>query len=89
MSKRLYKFHRDFGRNGAVEGLFVEEPEVVEKAIGKEVYFGEILGKHSEVYCCLDKDSFKVVSDDAKVVEIFETHVGDFGYNPLDYLDQL
>ncbi|ADQ53308.1 hypothetical protein 65p300 [Aeromonas phage 65] len=46
---KLYRFYWDAGRGGSVEGLFVEDSEVVEKYIGSDVYFGEILGKHSEV----------------------------------------
>jgi hypothetical protein len=35
---------------GALSGIFVAEEEAVEALIasGKEVYFGEVLGKHSE-----------------------------------------
>ena len=51
----LWKFHWDCGRAGDVEGLFIATEEEVENLIGSEVYFGEILGKHSEVYGTVEK----------------------------------
>lgn len=55
--KRLYKFYWDCGRQGDVEGLFFADEETVNKSIGSQVYFGEILGKHSEVYGTLEEDA--------------------------------
>lgn len=84
--KAVYKMR--FGgiyRGGKVEGLFVAEPDEVAAAIGKEVYFGEILGKHSEIYGTLDADEVTEVSTDPAVVAFVEEH-GPFGYNPLHYL---
>lgn len=86
MSKCLYKFYWDCGRMGTVEGLFVASPAKVQKAIGREVYFGEILGKHSEVQGTLSEGDFKLISNDKNVINVFEQHVGTFGYNPFDYL---
>ena len=39
----------DFGRMGELQGLFVAEELDVQDLIGKEVYFDEVLGKHSEI----------------------------------------
>lgn len=78
----LWSFYWDCGRQGEVEGLFKATKEEVENAIGKEVYFGEILGKHSEVYGVVEKGEIKLVSDDPiKVMSATES-----GYNPLEYL---
>lgn len=80
----LWKFYWDCGRQGEVEGLFKATKEEVDAAIGKEVYFGEILGKHSEVYGTLEDGEIELVSDDPLTVKnAFET-----GYNPLDYLEE-
>lgn len=78
----LWSFYWDCGRQGEVEGLFKATKEEVENAIGKKVYFGEILGKHSEVYGVIKKGEIELVSDDPiKVMSATES-----GYNPLEYL---
>ena len=75
---------------GNVDGLFIADKEIVEKAIGKQVYFGEILGKHSKVYGTLDENDLEIKSEDQDFIKKFEEVLGeDFsqGYNPLDYID--
>ena len=47
----LYRFNVWYGRMGRVEGIFVKDQDDVKNAIGRHVYFGEILSKHSEVNC--------------------------------------
>ena len=73
---------------GNVSGLFVATEEDVKAAIGQEIYFGEILGKHSEIYGTLEeKEVTKVALDSttvAKVAEILGTTWS--GYNPLAYV---
>lgn len=82
----IYKFHWDCGRQGSVDGCFVADDSEVEKAIGKEVYFGEILGKHSEIYGTLEKGEIELVTTDEQVVSLFEQFKLSNGYNPLEYL---
>ena len=85
----LYSFYWDCGRMGSVEGLFLATEKEVKAAIGKEVYFGEILGKHSEIYGTLEADEITLVSDDQEKVEwlssLFE-YTCISGYNPLEYI---
>ncbi len=86
----LYRFHWDCGRQGDVEGLFIAYPSEIDDAIGKDIYFGEILGKHSEIHGTLDAEDVTRVSDDAeRVTWLFEL-MGDrlSGYCPLDYLPE-
>ena len=78
----LWSFYWDWGRQGDVEGLFKATKEEVEKAIGKEVYFGEILGKHSEVYGTLEEGEIKLISDNPMEV----MNATESGYNPLNYV---
>lgn len=89
--QKLYKFAWDCGRMGSVEGLFVANETDVAAAIGKEVCFGEILGKHSEVCGTLTEDDLTVATDDqdfiAKLVGILGT-TSISGYNPLSYLSE-
>jgi hypothetical protein len=86
--KILYKFYWDCGRQGDVDGTFVATEEEVAAAMGKEVYFGEILGKHSEIFGTLEEKDLKVLTDDQKFIEMFEKLVGDVGHNPLRYLSE-
>lgn len=79
----LWSFYWDCGRQGEVEGLFKATKEEVENAIGKEVYFGEILGKHSEVYGTLEESEIELVSDNP----IDVMNATESGYNPLEYLE--
>lgn len=85
MAKGLYKFYWDCGRMGDVQGVFIAESERVASVIGSSIYFGEILGKHSEVYGTLEEKDLTLVTEDPAVLEA----LGDFsaGHNPLDYVE--
>lgn len=78
----IWEFYWDCGRSGDVEGFFRATKAEIEDTIGKEVYFGEILGKHSEVYGVLEEGDLKLISDDPVVVNTYNTS----GYNPLEYI---
>ncbi len=87
--KHLYHFEWDCGRNGTVEGTFVAEESSVVAAMGKRVYFGEILGKHSEVLGDLGSGDIKILTSDPVFVEGFERYLPrGAGYNPLNYLSE-
>ena len=87
----LAQFFLDCGRSGDVEGVFICTKQQIADAVGKDVYFGEILGKHSEVYGTLDEGDIEILSDDPKVIEVL---LGVFpdgeisGYNPLSYVQE-
>ncbi|MWV44824.1 hypothetical protein GRF59_14480 [Paenibacillus sp. HJL G12] len=87
-NKYLFKFGWDCGRQGDVEGLFVATEKEVEYAIGRKAYFGEILGKHSEVYGDIEEGDIAKVDIDPVAVEEVAKHLGSTwsGYNPLHYL---
>jgi len=86
--KVLARFHWDCGRMGHVEGLFVTTPQALQAAYGKHVYFGEILGKHSDISGPLGEGDIRILTDDADFLAKLETFVGAdvAGYNPLNYL---
>lgn len=88
MNKFLWQFYWDCGRSGSVEGLFVATEKEVKEAIGKDVYFGEILGKHSEIYGVLEEQDIGKVKVSSEAVEEIAKILGTTwsGYNPLDYL---
>ena len=77
----LYRFHWDY-RSGSVEGVFRAKKELVERVIGNEVCFGEILGKHSDVYGILEEEDIEIISEDPFVV----MNTPESGYNPLEYI---
>lgn len=85
----IYEFHWDCGRMGDVEGLFVAYKEDVSNAIGSDVYFREILGKHSDVCGTLDEEDLILKSDNQDFIRQFTEIIGTgtiSGYNPLDYI---
>lgn len=84
--KALWRMTWDAGRAGTLHGLFVAEDDDVKAAIGKEFYFGEVLGKHSEVYGELEERELKRLTDDPAFIAKFEEFGCESGYNPLDYL---
>lgn len=86
--KTLYKFRLDCGRMGYIESVFVEDDEIIKASLGKEIHFGEILGKHSEIFCNLSDSHLTVLSQDSNVCDIIETHVGATGHCPMDYLNE-
>lgn len=86
--KYLWSFYWDCGRSGDLEGLFVATEKEVNDAIGNEVYFGEVLGKHSEVYGTLDEGDVQKLDISPEAVEEVSKHLGyDWsGFNPLGYV---
>lgn len=87
--KKLWKFYWDCGRMGNLEGAFVATEEDVQSAIGKHIYFGEVLGKHSEIYGDLDADEIVDTGAPSGVIAWFEEFFPEgFGYNPLNYLPE-
>jgi hypothetical protein len=86
--KNLYKFEWDCGRMGTLFGLFIATQEEVDSVIGQNIYFGEVLGKHSEVEGTIEKDEIEMISDDFKLVKKLQKLFGSStlcGYNPVEY----
>jgi hypothetical protein len=87
--KGIYKFYWDYGRQGEVKGTFIATKEEVANIIGKEVYFGEILGKHSEIYNTVDEEDIELITDDQAIIEVTEKiGILPTGYNPVDYYSE-
>jgi len=63
----------------------VDTPERVQALIGKELYFGEVLGKHSEIYGELKEDEVELLTDNPEAVNVVESYNLTTGYNPFDY----
>lgn len=87
--KALYKLHFDCGRYGILHGLFVEEESKVNELIksGREIYFGEVLGKHSEIFGPIEENDITFVTNDQTFLEEVEQFNLETGYNPFDYIE--
>lgn len=98
----LVKFCFDAGRDGSLSGVFVVNPEGHRRlhrlvALGAEVEFGEVLGKHSNVVGPIEAQEIEVshIGDAAgkTILKAFKCKLNPLGwatlsgYNPLDYLD--
>lgn len=86
-NKAIYKLNFDCGRQGSLTGTFVAEKKWVDVLVKHqiEVYWGEVLGKHSEVYGPITDPEITMVSDDPATVKTFEDNELSSGYNPFEY----
>ena len=87
MAEKIYKFSAEYNRD-PVESVFPAEEAEIEWIIGKDIYFGEIQGKHSEVIMTMKRSHFTVLTDDPIKVDIIKEIVGATGHCPFDYLDE-
>jgi hypothetical protein len=91
---KLFKFEVSCGRMGDLEGIFTATQEEVDSIIGKRVYFGEVLGKHSDIFLSegnLKSEHIILLSDDQEFVTKFIEILGKgtiSGINPLDYIEE-
>lgn len=83
----LYKMNFACGRNGDLTGLFIAKDTLVKCLIDHKirVYFGEVLGKHSEIWGYLDEREIKLVTQDPKVLEVVKDFDLESGFNPFSY----
>ena len=86
---------------GDLSGEFICDDAIIERVLGTKIYFGEVLGKHSEIYGDLSRDDLSehkdVTEDDCKTVirilglekswEGMDCYtIG--GYNPIEYVPE-
>jgi hypothetical protein len=85
--KGIYRLNFDCGRQGHLSGIFVADSKHVELLISSQtqVYFGEVLGKHSEVCGPVQENEISLVTDDQQAVTVFEKFKLQTGFNPFDY----
>ena len=84
--KALFKMNFDCGRNGNLEGVFISDTDDVKYLVKNNisVYFGEVLGKHSDVSGCVDKSEITMITTDENVISVVFEHGLESGYNPFD-----
>jgi hypothetical protein len=87
--KALYKLHFDCGRMGELSGLFIADEKRVKKLMDEQtiIYFGEVLGKHSEVMGPIEENDISFVTSDKKVLTVVEHFKLETGINPFDYIE--
>jgi hypothetical protein len=85
-TKGIYRLNFDCGRQGSLRGIFIADKEHVKVLIENkiEVYWGEVLGKHSEVYGPMDDGELTLVSDNVEAIKIIEELGLENGYNPFE-----
>lgn len=90
MEKYLWRFFWDCRRSGSLDGLIVATEEEIKDLAGKRAYFGEVLGKHSEVYGNLNIEDFEKVDIDSESVTKVSKVLGDnwSGFDPREYLEE-
>jgi len=88
MSKKgVYKLDFSVGRQGDLTGVFIATDEQVEVLLKEDiqVYFGEVMGKHSEVYGPIDEGEIILITEEKKVVDMVEEFELSTGYDPFTY----
>lgn len=86
-TKKLYSYTLDYGRMGYLDGVFVTTDSEIEACKGKTAYFGEALGKHSEVYDENFVENIKFLTDDAEFIAKAEKYgIIPTGSNPISQI---
>jgi hypothetical protein len=85
--KGIYRYKEYFGRMGSLSGIFVATDEEFEAALGKSVYLGEVLGKHSDITAEINEQTVTCLTAETQIVNFFEKYDLETGINPLDCLE--
>jgi hypothetical protein len=87
---KMYRMELDVGRMGVLSGLFICEDNELQTIIGKEGYFDECLGKHSEINWPFEMEDFEEIPVSQQTIDEFLALTGTTisGYNPFLYISQ-
>ena len=69
-TSKLYQYNEGFGRMGDLDSVFIATDEEMKSIKNKNLYFGEVLGKHSEIIGTVDDNTIKLLSDNGTVVSV-------------------
>lgn len=89
----LYKMYLDCDRQGELTAIFIERKDFVDYLLKTniEIYFGEALGKHSDVTCNFTEEpenTIQFITDKPDVISIVQEYGLENGYNPFEYAFQ-
>lgn len=65
-----WKWAKDYGRHGALEGVLRYRKSEIMALVGKTVRFGEVLGKHSDVSYTIDFEDFTLLERRPVLVDL-------------------
>lgn len=94
----VYKFEIEYGRSGTLSGMFIADSDAVAEVVGKEVYFGDVLGKYSDVLVKLEDGDIELIPlEEESIADLFSIFADDkedknvtiVGYNPFDYIEDI
>jgi hypothetical protein len=92
MTMNLYRFDLDCGRMGSIEGIFAAPSESVDNIILEDLYFGEMLGKHSDIECIIEHDHITLLLSGKKakdnetienIISLFSGSKDEFGHGTI------
>ncbi len=84
--KKIYRMYVEIYRMGEIESVFIADEKELKALIGKELDFGEILGKHSDIHFKLKEEYIEIITDDQDKIKIVEElDILPTGYPPFDY----
>lgn len=95
MGDKVLIAYEDCTYYGTLSGLIVADREDYEEYLGREVHWGEVLGKHSSVTRKLTEQNFTIIADDQdlikKLIAAFEVDesrrdITLLGYNPINQI---
>jgi hypothetical protein len=86
MTDKIYKFSVN-GLSGSLESVFLATEEEIIWITGKQIWFGNVLGKHSSLAFTMQPEHFTVLSEDIAAVERFKNTVKFSGNCPFNYLE--
>lgn len=90
---KLYRYFKDYGRMGSIEGLLIltdEEKEKLEK-YSNYLHWDELLGKHSEGVFDFSDETLTEIEIPENVVQILLDNIGQVISGPFDmeYFDEM
>ena len=90
---KLYQYYEDCGRMGSIEGLLILTDEQVAKykEHSHNLYWDELLGKHSEGHFDFSDETLTVIDIPEDVVKILLDKIGNVLSGPFDleYFDEM
>lgn len=87
----VYRFCFGFRYTRDYEGLYLGSRKTIQKIINRELNFGDICGKYSDVSLVINDSEFVLITEDEKEIEMFKKYAifdGIMDGTIQDFLDQ-